>query len=455
MLFHFGVCHADIYFALVVEQYSDASEGDEDDEDGKEEAPPPSEPPSPQYGIRDLPSRSPASGSFSTSQFSNTSQTSPSKLTNSNVPTSPSKFNPPHSHFIPSTNTNANPLPRPPAMQRGAGGAHSAPHPSFSSASSAFGESRSKTLQFASSPPGSGNGNESVNWPNDVPRLPRGPVGTNTSQFASERGRHDPLDESPPVSVVRARSVSPAKGRERAVPRINLPDDANVNGRAPPVPKINLPGDDDEDDNEGEGPMISVSPPAIAVSRPPAPEMPSISISVSEPTSSPSISVSGPPSINVQPSSSRPDPVVFEVPGVSFVGPASSPAGGAGRKLPARPGPGSTQTQTGVSGARGANGMRGGGGGGLVCPACHGPILGRIVNAMGARWHPGCFRCCACDELLEHVSSYEAEGKAWCHLDYHEVRFSSFLAWKEMFSSFLICFVSFYRCPSEIRTEVF
>ncbi|KII84296.1 hypothetical protein PLICRDRAFT_46157 [Plicaturopsis crispa FD-325 SS-3] len=39
---------------------------------------------------------------------------------------------------------------------------------------------------------------------------------------------------------------------------------------------------------------------------------------------------------------------------------------------------------------------------------------------MGARWHPECFRCTACGELLEHVSSYEWEGRAYCHLDYHE-----------------------------------
>lgn len=59
--------------------------------------------------------------------------------------------------------------------------------------------------------------------------------------------------------------------------------------------------------------------------------------------------------------------------------------------------------------------------GGLICGGCDGPIVGRIVNAMGARWHPGCFRCTVCDELLEHVSSYEHEGRAYCHLDYHEV----------------------------------
>jgi hypothetical protein len=60
--------------------------------------------------------------------------------------------------------------------------------------------------------------------------------------------------------------------------------------------------------------------------------------------------------------------------------------------------------------------------GGFVCGGCDGSIIGRIVSAMGSRWHPACFRCTVCDELLEHVSSYEHGGRAYCHLDYHEVR---------------------------------
>lgn len=59
---------------------------------------------------------------------------------------------------------------------------------------------------------------------------------------------------------------------------------------------------------------------------------------------------------------------------------------------------------------------------GLMCGGCGGAIVGRTVYAMGAKWHPGCFRCCVCDELLENLSSYEHEGKAYCNLDYHEVR---------------------------------
>lgn len=59
--------------------------------------------------------------------------------------------------------------------------------------------------------------------------------------------------------------------------------------------------------------------------------------------------------------------------------------------------------------------------GGLSCGGCGGMIVGKVVNAMGARWHPGCFRCCVCNELLQNLSSYEKDGRSFCHLDYHEV----------------------------------
>ena len=59
--------------------------------------------------------------------------------------------------------------------------------------------------------------------------------------------------------------------------------------------------------------------------------------------------------------------------------------------------------------------------GGSRCGACEKAILGRIINAMGARWHPECFRCSVCDTGLEHISSYEHDERPYCHLCYHEV----------------------------------
>lgn len=56
----------------------------------------------------------------------------------------------------------------------------------------------------------------------------------------------------------------------------------------------------------------------------------------------------------------------------------------------------------------------------ILCAGCDNPIIGRIVSAMQQRWHPQCFTCGVCNELLEHVSSYEHEGKPYCHLDYHD-----------------------------------
>lgn len=59
---------------------------------------------------------------------------------------------------------------------------------------------------------------------------------------------------------------------------------------------------------------------------------------------------------------------------------------------------------------------------GIFCERCDTAIIGRIVTAMNKRWHPACFQCSTCRTLLEHVSSYEHDGKAYCHMDYHDVR---------------------------------
>lgn len=58
---------------------------------------------------------------------------------------------------------------------------------------------------------------------------------------------------------------------------------------------------------------------------------------------------------------------------------------------------------------------------GIFCDRCDGVIIGRIVTAMDRRWHPECFQCSVCRTLLEHVSSYEHDGHAYCHMDYHDV----------------------------------
>lgn len=178
-------------------------------------------------------------------------------------------------------------------------------------------------------------------------------------------------------------------------------------------------------------PKVAVTgstPPRIAVSgsSPPRRSSPSTpQISVSSPTM-PQISVSSPsiPQISISATNSSPRQPNSQN--------TSAPSQESKRALPPPSG------QNGVKGAgaqnNGFNGQSGGKisgvlsgmrGNGLSCGGCGGPIIGRIVSAMGHRWHPGCFRCSVCNELLEHVSSYEHEGKAYCHLDYHEVCFCS------------------------------
>ena len=126
-------------------------------------------------------------------------------------------------------------------------------------------------------------------------------------------------------------------------------------------------------------------------------DVPGISFSGPEDGGGPSISVSAAPDDNPQPRpKSQPAPKVSTPQHRARSVPAFATVGG---------NTAATRNQRGLS-----------------CGGCGGSIMGRIVNAMGARWHPECFRCTTCDTLLEHVSSYEHDGKPYCHLDYHEVR---------------------------------
>ncbi|KAG6890254.1 hypothetical protein C0992_002663 [Termitomyces sp. T32_za158] len=119
----------------------------------------------------------------------------------------------------------------------------------------------------------------------------------------------------------------------------------------------------------------------------------------------PRFNVSDVPQINARDIGQKPQQgskvKVYEVPGISVSGPGG--------------GPEPMYSSSSGSGSQVVTHR-----GGLRCGGCGEGIVGRIVNAMKQRWHPGCFRCTVCGELLEHVSSYEWEGKAYCHLDYHE-----------------------------------
>ncbi|KAI0642656.1 hypothetical protein C8Q79DRAFT_983257 [Trametes meyenii] len=201
---------------------------------------------------------------------------------------------------------------------------------------------------------------------------------------------------SPTKPEFNIRAPSPTKYNP---PVFSVPSRAQSASR---IPKISFPanpdGDSDEDDFNG-GPVINVSGPSD-IGRGGAPSPPRISFGDDDDDGDdnglPSINVGGPD-----------DP---PVPQISLPKEPSS----SGRDRKDRPQ--TRRIQETLSNPRLEAAKRSG----LVCGGCGGAIIGRIVSAMDMRWHPGCFRCCVCDELLENLSSYAHDGRPYCHLDYHE-----------------------------------
>jgi LIM domain len=210
-----------------------------------------------------------------------------------------------------------------------------------------------------------------------------GQNGSNPRSFADLRGADININgrSHPPINI---ESPAPLGGRDTKsnIPLLQFPD-ADGDGRD---------DEDGEDEGSSDGPVINVQgPPMITIDEPPT-------INVSGPA--PEISISGP---NVEEPHNHnhnhdPNPATHQ------------------RNLPAPPK------------KRGK---------GLVCGGCGDAISGRIVSAMGMRWHPACFKCTVCEGLLEHVSSYERDGRPYCHLDYHEV--GLFYSRGEDADDFLVC----------------
>ena len=150
---------------------------------------------------------------------------------------------------------------------------------------------------------------------------------------------------------------------------------------APAVPTISLPGQPPST-IDMTVPMISVSEsPSISIT----PDVPSISIS----SEAPQVSVSGPvPAINLPSlqSFSRPLPHPAKRPNQSQR-PLPTHASTAPIKSSPHwsPAPSRIQAQ---------------------CAACALPISGKIVSAAAQRFHPHCFTCYQCGELLECVAFY-------------------------------------------------
>lgn len=246
------------------------------------------------------------------------------------------------------------------------------------------------------------------------------------------------LDDAPPPSLRRSPSPSPSTTSSSvpSIPTIRTPDDGPGYGATPnqnaggrivggvPIPVINLPGDADYNDppdnrsvysdvSQGHAPNIVISPQPFSPQKVPVINLPDDDFD-DIPNSGPIISVSAPPAS--APGTPAMPVILSDLANSPNSSPTKSP-----RTLP-RPPPGTqTPPSSAVSSSSSGSSVRPRGGG-LVCGGCHKSIIGRIVSAMGLRWHPQCFKCCTCGELLEHVSSYEHDGKPYCHLDYHEVR---------------------------------
>ncbi|OJT07497.1 Paxillin [Trametes pubescens] len=263
---------------------------------------------------------------------------------------------------------------------------------SFGSASptkSGFGASSSTPSGFGAASSNFGQGPPTPSKSSFAPQSPQ-----KSSFGPPPPTKQDTRTSSPTKPQFNVRAPSPTKYNP---PTFTSPERSQP---SPRIPKISFPanpdGDSDEDDAHG-GPVINVSGPGESRSGG-APSLPRISFGDDDDDN-------GIPSINIGGVDDGPS-----IPQISLPGEPSS------SNRDRRDRPQTRKVQETISNPRLEAAKRNG----LVCGGCGGAIIGRIVSAMDMRWHPGCFRCCVCDELLENLSSFAHDGRPYCHLDYHE-----------------------------------
>jgi hypothetical protein len=317
-------------------------------------------PPSPQYGIRDLPSRSQGAGKLSQPSVSGPSVASRMAVLGLNGPERSTGITSQRSSSTIAPSSSGSPTKRSLPPAKGPGSVWSSGVPEgFDRMGNGKGKERERAYVDLDDEPPPSLRSFSPKVQQPIPRL---------SHHSLQRSCNPPFPAS---------TTSPST--RMTAPMIESPAPVGGRDKRPNIPKISFPAGDDGSDSDSDDWHNGTKGPSIFVS-----QVPSISFSQES-----SVSVSQPPSISV----SGPE---LEM---SVEGPPSPTK----RNLPLPP------PKTIQPGCR------------LICGGCRGPIIGRIVNAMDMRWHPGCFRCSVCHELLEHVSSYEWEGRPYCHLDYHEV----------------------------------
>ncbi|KAJ3972224.1 hypothetical protein EV361DRAFT_906903, partial [Lentinula raphanica] len=268
------------------------------------------------------------------------------------------------------------------------------------------------------------------------------------ASYRESRGRPESVGHTTAYAAVKIESPSPIGGKDRManvrkmekdsnrtsevgmVPAITFDNNEQRRQRSqhttPEIPRITF-GDDDEQ-NMG-GPIIRVSGES--------PTIPRITFGDGSDDQDDDASSSGPlirvtGEKEVQKYEPKPPQIVFEVPGMGvgsqFGGPVINVSDEDDHDTPRKRGANVPVTShhggpRSLPSARSGPGLSGRGG--LTCPACSRSIVGRVVGAMGMKWHPDCFRCTICNELLEFQSSYEGIGedgikRPYCHLDYHE-----------------------------------